>query len=73
MTKLLIGVLLWSFLHFLPAVDADFRKSLIAKLGENPYKGIFTLLLALSIYLMISGWQATIPELAYAGSRTFEK
>ena len=66
MTKLVIGVLLWSFMHFLPAVDAGFRKSMIAKLGENPYKGIFSLLMALSIYLMISGWQATIPELVYA-------
>ena len=66
MTKLLIGVLLWSFMHFLPAVDAGFRKSLIAKLGENPYKGIFALLMALSIYLMISGWKSAIPELVYA-------
>jgi uncharacterized membrane protein len=66
MTKLVIGVLLWSFMHFLPAVDVGFRKSMIAKLGENPWKGVFTLLMALSIYLMISGWKVAIPELAYA-------
>lgn len=66
MTRLVLGVLLWSFMHFLPAVDAGLRKSLIAKLGENPYKGIFALLMALSVYLMISGWKATIPELVYA-------
>ena len=65
MTKLVIGVLLWSVMHFLPALDAGFRKSLIGKLGENPYKGIFSLLMALSIYLVISGWKATTPELLY--------
>lgn len=65
MTKLVIGILLWSFMHFLPAADAGIRKSLIAKLGENPYKGIFALLMALSIYLVISGWKATVPELLY--------
>ena len=35
MTKLALGVFLWSILHFIPAVAVDFRKNLIAKLGEN--------------------------------------
>lgn len=65
MTKLVLGVLLWSFMHFLPAVEAGFRKALIARLGENPYKGIFALLMGLSIYLMITGWKTAIPELVY--------
>jgi len=66
MTRLLIGVLLWSLTHFIPAVAVDFKNRLITKLGENPYKGLFTLLMLLSIYLIISGWRATIPELVYA-------
>jgi len=49
MTKLAIGVLLWSLMHFIPAAAIGLRENLIAKMGENPYKGIFTLLLALSI------------------------
>jgi uncharacterized membrane protein len=65
MTKLVLGVLLWSFIHFIPAVAVDFRKSLIAKLGENPYKGIFALLMVFSLYLIISGWKAAIPESVY--------
>jgi len=65
MTKLVLGVFLWSFMHFIPAVAVDFRKNLIAKLGENPYKGIFALLVALSLYLIISGWKAAIPESIY--------
>jgi uncharacterized membrane protein len=65
MTKLVLGVFLWSFTHFIPAVAVDFKKNLIAKLGENPYKGIFTVLMVLAIYLVISGWKATVPESIY--------
>ena len=65
MTKLVLGVLLWSFAHFIPAVAVEFRKNLVAKLGEKPYKGIFALIMVLSLYLVISGWRATIPESVY--------
>ncbi|MBT8048028.1 MAG: NnrU family protein [Xanthomonadales bacterium] len=65
MTKLLLGVLLWSVIHFIPAVAADFRKSVIAKIGEQPYKGIFALFMVLALYLIISGWKSTIPESMY--------
>lgn len=65
MTKLILGVLVWSFAHFIPAAAVDFRKNMIVKLGEKPYKGIFALLMVLAIYLIISGWKATIPESIY--------
>jgi len=65
LTKLVLGVVIWSFAHFIPAAAVGFRKNLIAKLGEKPYKGIFTLLMALALYLIISGWKATIPESIY--------
>jgi len=65
MTKLVLGVFLWSFIHFIPAVAVDFRKNLITKFGENPYKGIFTLFMVLAVYLVISGWRASIPENIY--------
>jgi uncharacterized membrane protein len=65
MIKLTLGVLLWSFTHFVPAVAVGFRKGLVDKMGENPYKGLFTLVMAFSIYLIISGWRATVPEFLY--------
>jgi len=65
MIKLTLGVLLWSFTHFIPAAFTGSRKSLVARLGENAYKGLFTLLMALAIYLVISGWKATLPEFLY--------
>ena len=65
MTKLVLGVLLWSFVHLIPAIAVDFRKNLIDRLGENSYKGVFTLFMILAIYLIISGWKATLPVSLY--------
>ena len=65
MTKLVLGVLLWSVMHFIPAIATDFRKNLISKIGEKPWKGLFALFMVLSLYLIISGWRATIPESVY--------
>ena len=65
MTRLVLGVLLWSFVHLIPALAVDFRKNLIGRLGENPYKGVFTLFMVLAIYLIISGWKATLPVSVY--------
>ena len=62
MTKLLLGVLLWSFTHLVPGALPGVRRSLAARLGENGYKGLFTLAMVLAIYLMISGWKAAVPE-----------
>jgi len=59
MTRLALGVLLWIVVHFFPAVAAGSKKSLVSRIGEYPYKGIFTLVTVLSLYLIISGWQST--------------
>jgi len=65
MNKLILGVLLWSVMHFIPAIAVDFRKNLMSRIGEKPYKGIFALFMVLSLYLVISGWRATIPDSVY--------
>lgn len=65
MTRLVLGVMLWSVAHLIPAVAVDFRKNLVDRLGENPYKGIFTLLMVLAIYLLVTGWKYTLPETVY--------
>jgi len=65
MVKLALGVLLWSITHFLPAIAVDMKKNLVSKMGENGWKGLFTVLMVLAIYLMVSGWKATIPVNLY--------
>jgi len=66
MIKLVLGVSLWSVVHLIPAVAVDFRKNLIGKIGEKPYKGLFALFMVLALYLVISGWKATLPVNFYA-------
>ena len=65
MTKLALGVLLWSFAHFIPTLFAGPRRKLVERFGENAYKGLFLLLMVLAIYLVISGWKAAVPETLY--------
>jgi uncharacterized membrane protein len=65
MTKLTLGVLLWSLTHLLPAALPGPRQALIGKLGENPYKGLFTVSMVVAIYLIVSGWKAAAPETVY--------
>lgn len=65
MIKLALGILLWSFTHLILAAFAGLRKTLVARLGENGYKGVFTLLMALALYLIISGWKVTVPNSVY--------
>lgn len=62
MTRLAFGVLLWSVVHLFPAVAVDLWKKLIDRIGEYPSKGLFSLLLIFSLYLIISGWGSTVPE-----------
>jgi uncharacterized membrane protein len=65
MTKLALGLLLWSFTHFIPGLFAGARSRLVGRLGENAYKGIFLLLMVLAIYLLIAGWKSAVPETVY--------
>ncbi len=58
MTRLALGVLLWSVVHFIPALAVDFKKNVVNRIGEQPYKGVFALLMVFSLYLIISGWKS---------------
>lgn len=65
MIWLCLGVLLWMAVHFVPTLARSLRESLIVGMGENPYKGAFSLALVLSVALMIIGWRSTVPQLIY--------
>lgn len=62
MTWIIAGVLLWSLTHFIPSLARPLREALIARLGNNPYRGIFSLLILISIGLIVLGWRST-PEI----------
>jgi uncharacterized membrane protein len=65
MNKLALGILLWSFTHFIPSLFAGPRRKLVERFGESAYKGLFLLLMVLAIYLVIAGWKAAVPETVY--------
>lgn len=62
MTRLALGVLLWSVVHLFTAITLGLRKNLINRIGEYPYKGVYTLLIVFSIYLIISGWGMSVSD-----------
>ncbi len=65
MTMLVLGVLLFACVHFVPSLTLGFKTVAIEKIGENGYKGIFSLLLLGSFALIIFGWRSTVPAHVY--------
>ena len=65
MIWLCIGVLLFMLVHFVPSLARGLRSSLINHVGEHPYRGLFSLLLVISIAVMVFGWRSTTPEFVY--------
>lgn len=65
MWLLVIGVLAFSGLHLVKGVSPGTRDNIAKKIGENPFKGVFSIALVLSIVAMVFGWQATEPQTLY--------
>jgi uncharacterized membrane protein len=66
MEILIAAVLVWSFVHFIPAAMPSLRARLVAALGEGPYKGLFALVILGSVGLMVWGWRSSAPVSVYA-------
>jgi uncharacterized membrane protein len=58
MTFLILGIVVWSVAHLLPAIARGPRQRWIEKIGEPRYKLAFTLTIALSLALIIGGWKS---------------
>ena len=65
MTILILGILLFAGVHFIPSLAPGVKRAWLAKMGEGGYKGIFSLLLLGSFALMIVGWRSTTPTVVY--------
>ena len=66
MTLLMAGIALWFATHLFPAAAPGARDNLIKRLGENPYKGMFSLLILAALLLIVFGWKSAIPSALYA-------
>lgn len=58
MVWLVLGVVLWSAVHLIPGVAAASRAKAIGRLGEQRYKGLFTLAIVTSLVLIVVGWRS---------------
>lgn len=65
MVLLTLGVLLFAFVHFIPTLAPTLRTRGLNQLGENGYKGVFSLLLLVAFALIITGWRSIEPTQLY--------
>lgn len=65
MIFLILGILIWSGLHLIPALGVRMRAGWIERIGEGPYKGLFALSIVGAITLMVMGWKSTSPVAVY--------
>ncbi|MDA8752595.1 NnrU family protein [Halieaceae bacterium] len=65
MTLLTVGVLMFAAVHLYPGVLPDIRRRWQQRLGENGYKGLFSLAIATSIVLIVVGWRSAQPQHLY--------
>ena len=65
MTLLVVGILVFCLLHLFPAMAPAARDKLQKKLGENPYRGLFSLLIVGSLVVIVFGWKSALPETVY--------
>ena len=56
MTLLITGLIIWYVAHLIKRVTPEFRQSLSEKMG-NASKGVFALLIVLSVVLMVLGYR----------------
>lgn len=65
MALFLAGITIFCIVHLFKAIAPESRENVVFKLGENPYKGIFSLLIFGSLVMIVYGWKATIPNAVY--------
>lgn len=65
MSLLIIGIIAWSLAHLFPAVFPDTRTRWMNKLGEGPYRGLFSLLILGALLLIVFGWKFASPSALY--------
>lgn len=65
MIWLVLGVVIWSGVHFIKSIGAPLRTMLIEGIGENGYKGAFALSVLAGLVLIVIGWRSTLPSPLY--------
>ena len=65
MTIFILGLIVFFGVHLFTAFARDVRSSLIGKLGPGPYKGLYSLVAAAGLGLIIWGWRSADGTVLY--------
>lgn len=65
MAVLVTGIAIWVVVHLFPSVAPKARDRLIERLGTNPYRGLFSILMVISLVLIVLGWRSAQPQSIY--------
>ena len=65
MGLLLIGLLIWIFVHLMPSLQVNIKTKLLNTMGENGYKAVFSLFILSALALIVVGWRSMVPTQLY--------
>lgn len=65
MTMLVLGIILFCLIHLFPAMLPSAKNSLQQKLGESPYRALFSVLIIGSLVAIVVGWKSATPTVVY--------
>lgn len=65
MALIILGLIIWSTVHLIPAVAPGLKQQVIETLGRHGYRGSFSLLIIGAVVLMTLGWRQSLPTYLY--------
>lgn len=65
MLLLIAGLLLFTIVHLFPSALTESRTALVEKLGDKPYRGLFSVTIVASLILIVVGWKSATPTPVY--------
>lgn len=65
MKLLVLGLLLWSGVHFIPSLAIGLKTRWKSALGDNGYQISFSLIVVLSLVMIVFGWRSISPTPLY--------
>lgn len=65
MEMLIVGIAIWSIVHFIPSLAKPVKLKWQAALGEKGYMASFSIIVVTSLVLIVFGWRSSTPEYLY--------
>ncbi len=65
MFLLITGILWFAFVHLSPALTPGIKAAVRQRTGDGGYRGLFSLLVAVGLVLIVLGWRSADPEFVY--------